>query len=183
MKHLFCKKTSQLLFLLLFTFGCSSDLDFNQANTIITEPVIVANLAAFDVPANEFVTAGVEQTISIAASNFDVFRDAFFKDNLQRADLFFEFNNTINRAFIIDAVLLDINNTPLYAIQFSIPAYSGGTNLVSKTEIFQNAKLDLLKKTAKIAFKATLLAGPALTENSAGSLKLLSSATVYLAVQ
>lgn len=176
-------KFSALFFLYILTLSCTSDLDFNQINDIKIEPVIVANLASFEVPANQFVTGGVEQTFSIAASNFDVFRDTFFKDNLQRADLFFEFNNTINRAYAIDAVLLDKNGIALYTIKFAIPAYSGASNIVTPRDVFQNTKLDLLKRTAKISFNLTLLPGPILNENSIGSLKLRSSATVYLVIQ
>ncbi len=179
----FMNKFSAIVFLSILTLSCSSDLDFNQVNDIKIEPVIVANLASFEVPANQLVSGGVEQTFSIAASNFDVFRDTFFKDNLQRADLFFEFNNTINRAFSISAVLLDTNEIPLYTINFAIPAYTGGSNLVTFSDVFQNAKLDLLKRTAKISFNLTLLPGPILSENSTGSLKLRSSATVYLVIQ
>lgn len=176
-------KFSALLFLSILTLSCTSDLDFNQVNDIKIEPVVVANLATFEVPANQFVTGGVEQSFSIAASNFDVFRDTFFNDNLQRTDLFFEFNNTINRAFTISAVLLDINEIPLYTINFPIPAYSGGSNIVTSSDVFQNTKLDLLKRTAKISFNLTLLPGPILNESSVGSLNLRSSATVYLMKQ
>lgn len=176
-------KITGFLFILFFHFGCSSDLDLNQVQDARAEPVVVANLASFEAQANQFVTGGVEQTLSIAATNFDVFRDAFFTENLQRADFFFEFNNTINRAYLINVVLLDANNTPLYSINFAVPAYSGVTNIVTSTDVFQNTKLDLLKKTVKLAFVATLLPGPILSETSTGSLKLRSSATVYLVIQ
>ena len=79
--------------------------------------------------------------------------------------------------------MLDVNNSPLYRIQLNVPAYTGVENLVTKTEIFENSKLDLLKKTRKLAFTITMLAGPPLTETSLGSLKLRSSATAYLVVQ
>jgi hypothetical protein len=115
--------------------------------------------------------------------NFDIFRDTYFNDGLRRADFFFEINNTINRAYQINLYLLDANNSPLYTIPFDVPAYSGVQNLVTKTEIFENAKLDLLKKSAKIAFVITMLPGPALSESSLGSLKLRSSATVYFVVE
>lgn len=173
-----------VIFLLsVFSFSCSSDLDFNQVNTIKLEPLFVSNLANFDVPANQFVTNGVEQTISIDSPTIDVFNDAFFRDNLNRADFFFEISNTINRAYVLDIVLIDKNNQPLYSMNFSIPAYTGGTNIVTKTEIFQNAKLNLLKSTTRMSFILRMLPGPLLTENSSGSIKLRSSVTAYLVIQ
>ena len=172
-----------LLFLSLLTLSCSSDLDFNQVNNLKLEPVVVANLASFDVPANQFVSGGVEQTVTGDLLDFDIFRDSYFNKSLVRADFFFEINNTINRDYKIDLFFLDANNSPLHTISFDLPAYSGVQNLVTKTEIFENAKLDLLKATTKIAFVITMLPGPGLTESSLGSLKLRSSATVYLVLE
>ncbi|MCI4442383.1 MAG: hypothetical protein JHC39_02660 [Lentimicrobium sp.] len=172
-----------IFFLSILSFSCSSDLDFNQVNDLKSEPVVIANLASFDVPANQFVIGGVEQTISGDLLDFNIFKDSYFNKSLVRADFFFEINNTINRAYKINLVFLDANNSPLYTIPFNVPAYAGVQNLVTKTEIFENAKLDLLKSTTKIAFVISLLPGPALDENSLGSLKLRSSATIYLVLE
>lgn len=172
-----------ILILSSLFLSCSSDLDFDQINQLKLEPVVVLNLATFDVPANEFVIGGIEQNVAGDVVNFDVFRDTYFTDSLKRADFFFEINNTINRAYRINLYLLDANNSPLYTIPIDVPAYTGVQNLVTKTEIFENAKLDLLKKTMKIGFVITMYPGPALSESSLGSLKLRSSATVYFVVE
>ena len=172
-----------IFILSIFFLSCSSDLDFDQVYDLKLEPVVVANLATFDIPANEFVIGGNEQNVTGDVMNFDIFRDTYFKDSLRRADFFFEINNTINRAYRINLYFLDANNTPLYTIPFDVPAYTGVQNLVTKTEIFQNTKLDQFKKTMKIAFVITMLPGPALSENSLGSLKLRSSATVYFVAE
>ena len=172
-----------IFILSIFFLSCSSDLDFNQVNDLKLEPVVVANLATFDVPANEFVIGGIEQNVAGDVLNFDVFKNSFLTDALTRADFFFEIDNTINRAYRVNLYLLDANNNPLYTIPFDVPAYTGVQNLVTKTEIFQNAKLDLLKKTTKIGFVIAMYPGPALSESSLGSLKLRSSATVYLVVE
>ena len=172
-----------LFSLSLLTLSCSSDLDFNQVNNLKLEPVVVANLASFDVPAHQFVSGGVEQTVSGDLLDFDIFKDSYFNKSLVRADFFFEINNTINRAYKMDLFFLDANNSLIYTIPFDVPAYSGVQNLVTKTEIFENAKLELLKSTTKIAFVITMLPGPGLSENSLGSIKLRSSATVYLVLE
>lgn len=183
MKQYFYTRILGMAFLLLVSISCTSNLDFNQANNVSASPIVVANLAAFDVQANQFVSGGIEQTVSVAVPNFEVFRDTFFRDNLIKTDLFFEINNTINRAFTLELEMLDSNNLPLYHINIDVPAYSGAEKLVTKTEIFENTNLDLLKRTAKIGFKITMLPGAALTESSTGSLKLQSSATVYLGIK
>lgn len=169
-----------IFFLYVFSLSCSSDLDFNQVNDLKLEPVLVTNLATFDVQANQFVVGGVEQPLSGDLMNFDVFKQNFFDEYLNRADFFFEIDNTINRGFRINLFLLDANNNPLYTIPFDVPANTAG---IVKTEIFQNAKFNLLKSTSKIAFAVNLLPGPALSESSLGSLKMRSSATLYFVVE
>ncbi|MBF2708021.1 hypothetical protein [Flavobacterium soyangense] len=170
-----------IFILSILSLSCSSDLDFNQVNNLKLEPVFIGNLATFDVQANQFVIGGVEQTASGDFLDFDVFRDTYFTNALTRADFFFEINNTINRAFKINLVFFDANNLPLYSIPFDVPANASG---ITKTEIFQNSKLDLLKRTAKIGFVIKLPPGvPFLTENSLGSLKLRSKATIYLVLE
>ena len=172
-----------IVFLIIFSFSCSSDLDYNQANNLKSEPVIIANLASFDIPANLFINGGIEQTVSGDLMNFKVFTDAYFNKSLTRADLFFETNNTINRAYRLNLIFLDANNLQLFSVPIDVPAYSGVQNLVTKTEIFENSRLDLFKKTDKIAFVVVMLPGPGLSESSSGSLKLRSSSTLYLVVE
>ena len=89
-------KFLRISILSVFFISCSSDLDFNQVNNLKLEPVVVSNLASFDVQANQFVVGGVEQTVSGDLMNFDVFKQPFLDQNLNRADFFFEINNTIN---------------------------------------------------------------------------------------
>ena len=78
---------------------------------------------------------------------------------------------------------MDGNDQLLETISFIVPAYSGTQKLITQTEVFENARLDLLKRTKKMEFVITMGAGPALNANSPGSLKLRSSATVYLLVE
>lgn len=177
------KKIVAIILLSILSVSCSSELDFDQVNDLKLKPIIVANLASFDIPANQFVSGGIEQTVTGDLLDFNVFRDSYFRKSLVRTDLFFEYNNTVNRAFVINLIFLDANDTPIYTIPFNVPAYSGVPNLVTKTEIFENTKLDLLKTATKFAFVVTMLPGPALSESSIGSLKFRSSATVYLVLE
>ncbi|WPR70072.1 hypothetical protein SLW70_08925 [Flavobacterium sp. NG2] len=169
--------------MLVLSSSCTSNLNFDQVNDLKLTPIAVANLTYFEAPAHEFVTNGVETNAAFGAQNFDAFRDSFFKDNLIQADFFFEITNTINRAYTIDLVLVDEFDQILYSINFVVPASTGTPRVVTKTEIFKDAKLALLKQTKKMGFRVIMAPGPALTENSPGSLKLRSSATVYMEIQ
>ncbi|HSN47775.1 MAG TPA: hypothetical protein VLR29_03350 [Flavobacterium sp.] len=172
-----------IFILSIFSLSCSSDLDFDQVNDLKLEPILVANLATFDIPANEFVIGGVEQNVAGDVMSFNAFKNSYLTDALKRADFFFEIENTISRAYQVNLYLLDANNSPLYTIPFDVPAYAGVQNIVTKTEIFENANLDLLKRTKNIGFKIAMYPGPPLSESSLGSLKLRSSATVYFVVE
>jgi hypothetical protein len=183
MKYSFPNKIIATLFLALVSFSCASDLDFDQVNDVKLEPAYVTNLAYFDVPANDFVTGGTEQTLTFDEQTVDLFNDDFFRDNLVKTEFFFEFNNTINRAYAVDIILFNANDAPLYTMHFDVPANTGVENLVTKTEVFEGAKLDLLKNTVKMAFVLRLLPGPVLSESSLGSIKLRSGLTAYLVVE
>ncbi|NDP27527.1 MAG: hypothetical protein GZ087_08905 [Flavobacterium sp.] len=172
-------KFLRIFILSLLFLSCSSDLDFNQVNDLKLEPVVVANLASFDIQANKFVVGGVEQPVTGDVMDFNVFKDSNFNEILKRADLHFEFYNTINRDFKINLIFLDANNSPLFTIPFDIAANSS----LTKTEIFENTKLDLVKQTKKVAFVITLLPGTPLTDSSLGSLKLRSNAIIYFVIQ
>jgi len=172
-----------IFILSLLFLSCSSDLDFDQVNDLELKPILVANLASFDIKANQFVIGGVEQALVGDVMNFKVFNDPDFINNISRTDLNFEFDNTINRAFTINLSFLDANDAILYTIPIAIPAYTGSPNVVAKKEIFENAQLDILKQTQKIAFVIALMPGIPLTDSSLGSLKMRSSATIYFAAQ
>lgn len=165
----------------VFFLSCSSDLNFDQVNDLKLEPIVVANLASFDIQANQFVIGGTEQPAVGDVMNFKVFNDQDFTNNLIKTDLYFEFNNTINRAFTANLYFLDANNTKLYQISIAVPANTSSP--ITHTETFENAKLDILKKTQKIAFTIALMPGIPLTDSSLGNLKMRSSGTIYFSVQ
>ncbi|MBC7654244.1 MAG: hypothetical protein H7098_07205 [Oligoflexus sp.] len=165
------------IFSLLFV-SCSSDLNFEQVNDLSLKATVVANLASFDIQANQFVSNGTERPL-LDVMNFKVFNDVNLTNNLSRTDLFFEVNNTINRACTIRLYFLDGNNVELYTISFVVPAYMPNQSPVTKTDIFENTKLDILKQTQKIAFVVALSPGIPLADSSLGSLKMRSSATIY----
>jgi hypothetical protein len=173
-------KLFSIFIVTLLFFSCSSDLNFDQVNDLQLKPVVVANLASFDIKANQFLIEGVEKQSVVDIMDFQVFKDVNFTNKIARTDLFFEVNNTFNRACTINLYFLDADNVILYTIPFDVPANTTG---ITKKEIFENANLDLLKQTRNIGFYITMLPGIPLTESSPGSLKMRSSATIYFVVQ
>jgi len=167
----------------IFSFSCTSDLDFEQVNTIKLEPVVVANLAFFDAKQTQFVANGVERNIIFDASTIQIFNDSFFRQRLKKVELFYELENTINRAFSLEVLFLDKENQPVHTLTLAIPSYTAAENKTTKTDLFEGVRLDLLKRTTKIAFIIVMRPGGSLTDSSVGSLKLRSSVIAYLVIE
>lgn len=181
--ELYYGRISKIILLLLFFSSCSSELDFDQTKDLKLEPVFVANLSYFDLPANQLVDDGAFHEIT-AVGEFDVFKDRFFNNHLKQVDFDFEIENTIRRAFAVRFTLLNVNNETLEAINFPVPAYSGTSNVFKyPTEVFDNERLELLKQAVKIKIDVLMSSGTPLNVNSSGSLKFKSSATVYLVLE
>jgi hypothetical protein len=183
MKSSGISKITGLLVLMFLSFSCSSDLDFDQIGDLKLEPVVVANLTYFNIPANDFIDNGNEQSISFDAQDFNPFRNSLMREDLMKAEFNFEITNTINRAYKIDLLLIDAQNNTIETLSFNAPAYSGSSNVLNFKEVFENQRLANLKRTAKIGFAITMSAGPPLTESSLGNLKLRSDATLYFVIE
>lgn len=183
MKYLLSSRFLGILYLAIFSFSCSSDLDFNQTKNLRLEPTYVANLVYFDIPANEFVTNGIETPQFIDIATVDIFNNTFFVNDLIKTDLDFEINNTIARAYTLDVKLFNAIGFQLDNISIAVPAYYGATNIVTQKEVFQGARLTTLKNTTRIQMTLRMAAGTALTESSTGTIKMRSGVTAYFVVQ
>jgi hypothetical protein len=182
MKHQFSYRFVVALFVLFFV-SCSSDLDLNQTKNLRLEPTYVANLVYFDIPANEFVTNGIETSQFIDRSTVDIFNNSFFVNNLINVDLDFEITNTIARAYVLDVKLFNSSGTQLDMISIAVPAYNGAPIRVTQKEVFQGTRLTTLKNTTRIDMTIRMASGIALTETSSGSIKMRSGLTAYFVIQ
>jgi hypothetical protein len=183
MKYSFLNKTLAIFASIVFSFSCSSDLDFKQVDEFNIQPVFTTNLAYFDLKASDFVVNGTEKSVLSYLAVIDVFNSSFFDKNLAKTDLFFKVNNTINRAYTLNLALLNNQNQILYNINIPVPAYTSGQNTVTKTVVFDAANVDILINTTKINFTLIMFSGPPLTNTSAGNIELSSSVTAYLDVK
>jgi hypothetical protein len=87
MKQYHTNKILGFVLVILFSFSCSSNLDFNQINDFKSEPVYIANLTYFDILAKQFIENGTEKNITFDAQEFDFF-EFFFRKSLIQADFF-----------------------------------------------------------------------------------------------
>lgn len=177
------KKRYFNIFLLLFLSACSSELDFNQTDNLSAEPIFVSGLVNYTADATAISNLPINSVGEVQLnSGFeigDVFGNKFYNENVIRQDLFFKVDNTINRVFDLKMILTDANSTPLYTIPMAIPAYTGSPNVVTKTEIFENANLNIIKSTTSILVEMTMKSGAPL---NSGTINLSSSGTIYFKV-
>jgi ABC-type oligopeptide transport system substrate-binding subunit len=73
MKQYHTNKILGFVLVILFSFSCSSNLDFNQINDFKSEPVYIANLTYFDILAKQFIENGTEKNITFDAQNLMFF--------------------------------------------------------------------------------------------------------------
>lgn len=183
MKHRLCNRIILFTLLIMCSFSCSSDLDFEQAKDFNIQPVFTTNLAYLKGNASDFVENGVELPVFSYVANVDFLSKSFVEEDLVKAELYFRVKNTINRAYLFNITFLNENNAPIYAIAINVPAYAGTEILAEKTEIFTAANVSILKKTTKMAFAIVMFPGPPLTESSPGRVELSSSITAYFDVE
>lgn len=170
-----------VLFSTVLFLSCSSDLDFDQVNNFTIEPVFVANLAYFDLKANDITGDGSGYQIPEVTEDFDVFKNRFLNERLTKAELDFEMENTINRAFKVEMMLIDQNNKTLETITLNVPPYVSGSSIKTyTTEVFEVERLALLKRTVKVGFAVTIEPGAV---GVSGNLKLKSGATAYMKIE
>ncbi|WP_427872612.1 hypothetical protein [Flavobacterium sp. MMS24-S5] len=104
-------------------------MNFDQVNDFKIEPVFVANLAYFNIPANRLIDDG-GTNVYPDVRDFDVFKEKFFTERLKKAEFDFEVENNINRAFVLNMLLLNDQNEVLQTISFTVPSYKGTPNVI-----------------------------------------------------
>lgn len=177
------KKRYFNILLLFFLSACSSEMDFNQIDDFVAEPIFVSGLVNYTADAatlsNLPTNSAGEIQLNSGFEIGDVFGNQFYNENVIRQDLFFKVDNSINRVFELKMILTDANSTPLYTIPMTVPAYTGSSNIVTKTEIFENANLNIIKSTSSILVEMTMKSGAPL---NSGIIHLSSSGTIYFKV-
>lgn len=149
------KKYFLLLFVAFFSF-CVNDVDFEQANDFVLEPVFTSSLVSFTVfPINFFDSTGTIQQNSITdVSQFRAFDNSFFRDNVIQLDFNVEAKNEFDRKVTITIDLLDADNNLTYELT-PIEVESGNLDY-SFQEMVVISENPLIVNTLKVRIKAEL---------------------------
>lgn len=176
---------SWFVFLIFFCFlfsSCIKDTDFDQTENIVATPVFEVNLIHFDLDANRFYDPTTSNQILTVRDTtiIDFFDDGGVQDNLERAEFYFKFTNTIPRNFQVDFQFLSELNNTTYTTQTAV--LQGAPSNAKITEFIENVEgEDILNLTLanKVVVSVTI---PDSNENLQGNLNLKSKTTYYFKV-
>jgi hypothetical protein len=174
-----------LVFLFLIT-SCVEDLDFEQAEALAISPVLEASLLFFDFQASSFDDpTGTENLIVRDELEFDFFNEEFIRDNLARAEFFFEITNSIDRDFRLDLIMYDINGIVTHMFDIAVVPDGNNEIVTTYTELFEDDVLEQLKNTTRIEFILTAfphISGIPFDATSIGKIKMRSKATLFFEI-
>lgn len=179
------KQIFPILLILLVT-SCVKDVDFEQAEDLSISPVLESSLLFFNFPASEFQEpTGTAIVVVQDELELDVFNDEFLRDNLIKAEFFFEVTNSIDRNFRADIIMYDANGGVTHSFDISIAPDGNNEVVVTHTELFEGATLDQLKNTTRMQFVLSMFPSPTgipLDETSVGNIKMRSKATLFFEI-
>lgn len=174
------------LLLLFMIASCVEDVDFDQAEDFVIFPVLESSLIFFNFPASEFQEPTGTAIVTVGDDlELDVFNDEFLRDNLIKAEFFFEITNSIDRNFRATIIMYDETDQITY--NFDIDVTPDGSNevITAHTEVFEDALLDQLKNTVRLELVLNMFPSPTgipLNQNSLGNIKMRSKATLFFQI-
>ncbi|MBC8755788.1 hypothetical protein H2O64_14015 [Kordia sp. YSTF-M3] len=172
--------------LLLIVTSCVKDVDFDQVDDISISPVLESSLIFFDFPASEFEEPTGTAIVTVGDDlELDVFNDEFLRDNLIKAEFFFEITNSIDRSFRADIIMYDENDQITYAFAIDVTPNGNTEVITTHTELFEDALLEQLKNTIRLELVLNMFpsaSGIPLNQNSPGNIKMRSKATLFFLI-
>ena len=178
-----CFKNLFLFTSLVLFVSCVNDVDFDQADNLQLSPVIESNVFYGTIPASNFQSSS-GSPITVVQDYYDVelFDDEFVVDNLTKAEIFFEFTNSIATSMVASLVFQDAADVVLHSVTVNILPVSLASPVVTNhTEVFENTTLDALKQTKKITVVLTVPGGTVVAQDGA-NLVIKSKGTFFMNV-
>ncbi|PQV45707.1 hypothetical protein CLV33_11251 [Jejuia pallidilutea] len=167
--------TTFLGVLLLNYFSCTKPVDFNQANTLVLEPVVESSLIFYEASAKDFFLGGSEESVAEDFIEIDFFNNSFVQDNLVKAEFVFNIENSINRGYQLHISFLDNANQLLE--RFTVNTSASANNNIIKTthtEVFEGETLQRIKRSRILVFTLVMLPGEAINADTPGEISVQS---------
>ena len=177
-------KTIYFLTCIFFFTSCVDNLDFSQIEDYTASPVFKSSLVYFTMTSSNFIDpiTGNEITdLPADVSDFKIFNNDFFKNNVTKIEFNLEIKNQLNRSFIANIDLLDENNAVTYSFS---PLIINANNLdfthLETIEINTNQNI---LNTTKVIVKVDILASSnPLNPTDTNEFEFKSSTTLYLKI-
>lgn len=165
----------------LFLVSCIKDTDFNQADQITANPVVELDFIHFNLNESDYqnIDTGEYQLMVTDTTELKFLDDDFSRQNIKRAEFYFNFNNSFPTTFLTQFQFLNPNNN-VVKYQVDIPINAGSiSNPVSTEylEIVENNDINNLTKAEKVVINVI---APSSLQNIEGTLELKSKQTFYL---
>lgn len=167
----------------LLLIACVEDVDLNQADNFQLTPKVESDVFYFTIEAARFADSGGNPIATVQDySDVELFNDDFIKDNLKKAELFFEFTNSIQKNLNLTLELLDASDQVLQTINVDVSqGTQSNATVTTHTELYEGASLSTLKESVKIRFTIALPDTNDILQDG-GVLRLRSKGTFYMNV-
>ena len=177
------KRKVSLLFPILASLAlitsCVKDAEIDQAEIIDLNRTVASSLIFTEVEASRFSENGSDiVTVRDSVANIEIFNDQLITDNLKKAELFFEANNTINSIFNLRVDFLNDVDQLQHTLSFDAQNSTTGNIVMTEyIEIFEDDSLEALRSVKKMMITLTLYPnsdGYVLNDDSIGEIVLES---------
>jgi len=176
------KKYCSILLLLFLLISCVKDTDFDQTEDFLITPVVELNLIFFDLDASNFIDEGINNSMLIVRDTtvIDFLDDAEVQDAVKRIEFYFEFTNSIPRAFDINFDFLASNDDLNYSMNTTVAA---GSSVMPVETIYveniEGQEIEDLTKSNKVVVSASISSSDRDLE---GTLRLRSKTTYFVEI-
>ncbi len=163
----------------LFTYSCAEEQDFNQADDLNVTPTVASSLFYLE-STEEFINlATVSPTFYSHTFNFDPFNEQFVADNLLDGALLYEIENTTSKPLtfsieyldeggnVLDVEVFDVEPEPAPLLTLRVAYGPGGKNL------------DILRNTSSLRVTAQNLGDNSSTSAASEPKVVLRSAAEF----
>ncbi len=172
-----------LVLIAVVTFSCVKDVDFDQTENLVLTPVFEADFVYSKVNTEDLIDVDTDIVVPVVRDtiSFDVFSTDFAIDNLEQLELFFKFENSMERDIEFTFIFTDDAYTPLHS--FSRVAIKGTNQIpviTETTEIFDKPTLNNLTTSSKIISEIRVIDT---TGSLQGEIEVQSTATYFVRYQ
>ena len=171
-----------LALLLVITSSCVRDVDLDQAENVVLEPVVDLNLVYFNLEGDRFFDLSQNLPVPTLRDTTEIrfLDDTDIQESLKQVDFLFRFTNTVPRAFAVDYRFIGEQNDTTYTFGTTVPVGSVDEPALHEfLEVVEGDAVVELTKANRLVVEVTI-EGP--DPVLPGSLEMQSAATYYLEI-